>query len=113
MHELSLAEGILEIVEQTAAAEKARKVGRVVLEIGQLAAVETDALRFCLDAVLAGSVADGAALDIIDVAGRGRCSHCGAETAIPERHAPCPQCAHYGLEVIAGDRMRVQAIEVE
>lgn len=113
MHELSLAEGILEIVEQTAAAEQARKVRRIVLEIGELAAVEADALRFCLDAVLAGSIADGAALDIVDVAGRGRCSRCGAEATLAERHAPCPRCAHYGLEVIAGDRMRVQAIEIE
>ncbi len=46
VHEMALAESVLQLVDQTAAREGARRVRRVVLEIGRLAAVEPDALRF-------------------------------------------------------------------
>ena len=48
MHEMSLAEGILQIVEDTARANAAARVRSVLLEIGALSHVEEQALRFCL-----------------------------------------------------------------
>lgn len=113
MHELSLAEGIRDIVEETATMEAATRVRRIVLEIGALAAVDADALRFCLDEVLSDSIAEGAEVDVIDVPGRGRCRQCGTLAPIDERHTPCLSCGAYGLEVLEGDRMRVQAVELE
>ena len=62
MHEMSLAEGVRTIIEDAAATNGFRSVRAVVLEIGELAAVEADALRFCLDVVLADTVAAGAAI---------------------------------------------------
>ena len=74
MHELSLAESALQIIEESARAEGFCRVRTVVLEIGQLASVEVEALRFCFDAVLRGSLAEGAALEIIEVPGVGGAS---------------------------------------
>ena len=71
MHEMSLAENVREIIEDAARARGFRRVRRIVLEIGELAAVETEALQFCLDVVLEGSVAAGAQLEFIDVPGEG------------------------------------------
>ena len=71
MHEMSLAEGIRQIVEEAGRERGFRKVRTVVLEIGQLAAVEPDSLRFCFDLVMRGSVAEGAALQIDSLPGRG------------------------------------------
>jgi hydrogenase nickel incorporation protein HypA/HybF len=62
MHEMALAEGMLEIVESTARASGATKVKRVWLEIGALSHVAPDALLFCFDAVTRGSLAEGATL---------------------------------------------------
>jgi hydrogenase nickel incorporation protein HypA/HybF len=64
MHEMSLAESILQIVEETAARQDFRRVTEVRLEIGALSGVEVDALSFCLDVVLKGSVADGARIEL-------------------------------------------------
>ena len=58
MHEMSLAEGILQIVEETAAHQGFKRVTEVRLEIGALSGVEIEALSFCLDVVLKGSVAE-------------------------------------------------------
>lgn len=113
MHEMSLAEHVREIIEDAADAQGFRRVRRIVLEIGELAAVETEALRFCLDVVLAGSVAAGAQLEFIDVPGEGWCAACAKVVPLHERYDPCPHCGTYGLEVRAGERMRVSAVEIE
>ena len=60
MHEMSLAEGIRQIVEDAGRRQGFRKVKTVVLEIGQLAALEPDSLRFCFDLVMKDSIAEGA-----------------------------------------------------
>ena len=74
MHEMSLAEGILQIVEETARSHQAIRVRSVVLELGALSHVEEQALRFCFDAVTRGTVADGARLDV-DADRRARLVH--------------------------------------
>ena len=76
MHEMSLAENVLQVIEATALRENAQKVGLVVLEIGRLAAVENEALAFCFEAVCKGSVAEGAELEIVEVPGVGWCVTC-------------------------------------
>ena len=113
MHELSLAEGIRDIVVDSATTAGASVVRRIILEIGELAAVEPEALLFCLDAVLRDSLAAGAAVTIEHVPGAGRCPACVQTVALPERYLPCPACGHYGVEPVAGTTMRVKAIELD
>lgn len=62
MHEMSLAENVLQIIEDARRDQGFSRVKTVVLEIGRLAAVETEALRFCFDAVTQGSMAEGRCL---------------------------------------------------
>ena len=61
MHEMSLAEGVLQIVEDAARSQGFSQVTAVRLEIGRLSSVEPEALRFCFDVVVRGSLAEGAA----------------------------------------------------
>ena len=69
MHELSLAEGVLQIIEDYARREAFSRVAAVCLELGEHAAVEREALAFCFDVVTKDTVAEGARLEIIDVPG--------------------------------------------
>lgn len=110
MHEMSLAEGIRSIVEDAAREHRAGRVARVVLEIGELAAVETEALRFCLEVVLRDSVADGAAVDIEAVPGRGWCLQCAATVPIAQRYDACPQCGSHQVQPTGGTEMRVKEL---
>ena len=75
--------------------------------------VETEALQFCLDAVLEGSVAEGAALEFVSTPGAGWCAACARTVPLHERYAPCPHCGAYGLDVRGGAQMRVSALEVD
>ena len=108
MHEMSIAEGVLGIVEESARREGFRRVKEVRLEIGRLAAIETEALRFCFDAVVRGSVAEGAVLRIDETPGTAWCFGCSATVSVAARGDPCPACGSARLQVNGGTEMRVK-----
>lgn len=113
MHEMALAEGVLQLVEETARLAQAKRIKRVILEIGQLSAVEPESLAFCFDAVAHGSLAEGAALEIIDVPGRGWCASCAESVPLSERYCACPKCGAYQVRPTSGTEMRVKEIAIE
>lgn len=112
MHEMSLAEGIVQLVEATARRERATGVKTIVLEIGRLSCVAPEALKFCFDSVSSGSMAQGSRLEIIDIEGQAHCPVCDKTVVISERYEGCPLCGTYPLQLIAGTEMRVKEIEV-
>jgi hydrogenase nickel incorporation protein HypA/HybF len=113
MHEMALTESIVEIAADAAKKEGAAKVKRVCVEVGALSHVEPDALEFCFAAVSAGTIVEGAALEIDRVPGEGWCLDCGKTVAIAERFAPCPECGRAHVQMTAGDALRVREIEIE
>jgi hydrogenase nickel incorporation protein HypA/HybF len=113
LHEVSLAEGVLGVVEDALRGEPGGvQVRSVRLEIGQLAAVEIEALRFAFDMVKRGSVADAARLDVIELPGQAWCTQCIDTVALPQRGEGCPRCGSYQLQVTGGDELRVKDIEL-
>ncbi len=113
MHEMSLAQSVVQIAEDAARSERAVRVRAVVLEIGRLAAVEREALAFCLDAASHGTLAEGARFTIIDVPGAGWCGPCGREVPMAGSIDPCPRCGAAPLRIVRGTEMRVTELEVE
>lgn len=113
MHEMSLAEGILQIIGDAARSRKFARVTTVRLEIGRLAAVDPEALSFCFDAVVRGSCADGARLDILPVPGSGWCMNCGRSVNLAALYDPCPECGGSKVQTTGGTEMRVKDLEVE
>lgn len=110
MHEMSIAESVLGIVNETARGAGLARVNAVRLEIGALAAVETRALRFCFDSVTRGSVAENAALEIDELPGTAWCFGCSEPVAIGARTDACPRCGGVRLQVTGGTDMRVKDI---
>lgn len=113
MHEMSLAEGVIQIIEDAAREQGFSKVGTVFLEIGKLSSVEPEAMRFCFEAVSRGTVADGAKLEIFEPPGRGQCLSCGETVDIAAVFDPCPLCGGYPVHPTEGTEMRVRELEVD
>ncbi len=113
MHELSLCEGVLQILEESARRQGFARVKCVRLEIGGLSGVEPEAMRFGFDAVTRGSLAEGAALEIIQVPGQAWCLPCARTVAVQQRFDACPDCGSYQLQVTGGEEMKVKELEVE
>ena len=108
MHELGITQSIVEAVAARAADAR---IQRVTVEIGKLSAILPDAIRFCFDICAQGTAAEGAALEIIAVPGRGRCRDCGREQAMDHWLASCA-CGACGLQCIAGEELKIKSMEV-
>jgi hydrogenase nickel incorporation protein HypA/HybF len=113
MHEMSLAESVLQLIEGAAGKDQFSKVTTVWLEIGQLSGVEPEAMAFCFDAVTRDSIAAGARLEIIALPGVGWCMACAKSVPMTEVFGECPQCGGYQMQVTGGTEMRVKELEVE
>ena len=113
MHEMSLCEGVLQVLEEESRRQHFQKVKTVWLEIGGMAGVEVEAMRFCFDVVIRHTVADGARLEIIEVPGEAWCLNCAQTVTVKQRYDACPQCGSYQLQVIRGEEMRIKELEVE
>jgi hydrogenase nickel incorporation protein HypA/HybF len=113
MHEMSLAEGVLQLIEDAALSQGFSRVKTVWLEIGQLAAVEPEAMHFCFDAVTRDTIAEGAVLEIITLPGQGWCAQCAATVPIAEQFGVCPHCGSHQVQPTSGTEMRVKELEVE
>jgi hydrogenase nickel incorporation protein HypA/HybF len=108
MHEMGIAQQIVAIVEERAAGAR---VARVMIQVGKLAAVLPDALRFSFDVVVEGTSLEGARLEIEEVPGRARCRACSAEVRMDRPIGRCG-CGGDDLEWLSGDELRVRAMEV-
>ncbi|MDD5298789.1 MAG: hydrogenase maturation nickel metallochaperone HypA [Rhodocyclaceae bacterium] len=113
MHEMSLAEGVLQLLEDAAGRENFRRVTTVWIEIGRLSGVEPEAMAFCFDAVTRGSIAEGARLEIISVPGTGHCLECGRDTELEAVYDSCSHCGAVPVQVTGGTEMRVKELEVD
>jgi hydrogenase nickel incorporation protein HypA/HybF len=113
MHEMSICEGILQVMEEQARVQNFTRVKGVWLEIGPLAGVELEALRFGFDVVTRDSLAEGAALEIIEMPGQAWCLQCAKTVPVTQRFDACPECGSYQLQITGGDEMRIKELEVE
>lgn len=113
MHEMSIAEGIIQVLEDESKKQSFSRIKKVWLEIGRFGGVEVEALRFCFDVVTKNSIAEDAELEIIDVPGQAWCMICSESVKVEERFDPCPTCGSYQLQVTGGEEMRIKELEVE
>ena len=112
MHELSLAESVIQIIEDAAVAQQFTKVRAVWLEVGSMAGVEQDAMRFCFDAVTRDTLAEGARLEIVEVPGNGTCQDCGHVHPVTNLLDACPACGSVAVQVVGGTGLRVKELDV-
>lgn len=113
MHELSIAQSLLDIVLEEAAAHGVEKVRRVVVKVGGFTNVVPDSLRFCFDLIKEGTAAAGAELDLIPVPMAGQCRDCGAELDMAEPVFNCPQCGSDSVELTQGRELYIEYIETD
>lgn len=113
MHELTLAQGIVDIVTDHARRDGCAHVRVVHVELGALAQVMPEALLFSFDAASRGTRAEGARIKLHHVAGKAWCAACAAGVEVESRMDVCPRCSGVELVVTGGSEMRVTELEVE
>jgi hydrogenase nickel incorporation protein HypA/HybF len=110
MHELALAEAVLDVVLAHAVG---RGVARIELTVGRLRQVVPGALAFAVELAARGTPAEGAALALTVAPAAGRCGECGGETALDRFPFACAACGSLAVVPTAGAELRIDAIEVD
>jgi hydrogenase nickel incorporation protein HypA/HybF len=109
MHELSIAEAVVDIAVRHA---RGRPVAAVELRVGHLRQVVPSALEFAFGLVAEGTPLAGAELRMEEVPAAGHCRSCGAETALPELPLCCRSCGSGDVEVTSGEELLVDSLEL-
>ena len=110
MHELAIAESVVEVAMRHA---RGRRVTKVELRVGHLRQVVPSALAFAFELTTRGTELEGAGLEIAAVPVAGVCRTCGAHTPLPELPLTCRQCGGFDVEVTEGEELSVDALELE
>ena len=110
MHELSIAESVVRVASRHA---RGRPVARVTVRAGHLRQVVPTALEFAFELVAVGTEVEGAELEIEDVPAAGICRECGVESELEGFPLRCTGCGGLNLEVIRGEELLVDSLELE
>jgi hydrogenase nickel incorporation protein HypA/HybF len=112
MHEVSLAGGILQVVEQARARDPFERVTQLRLQAGALAGVELSALRFALESLAPGTCLADAVIEIDELPGAAWCMQCCKSVPIFSRLDLCPLCEGAQLQATGGTELKVVDMRV-
>ncbi|ARB93728.1 hydrogenase maturation nickel metallochaperone HypA [Legionella longbeachae] len=113
MHELWLCKNILEIIKQNANDTQCTRVKKIILEIGELVAIEKNALIFSFNVITKGTLAENAEIDIIDISGKAFCESCQQLGPLQQYYDACHTCGSHALKIVQGEELRVKSMVVE
>ena len=120
MHELSMAQGIIDAVLKTAEENNAVEVTEVSIEIGILAMINPEQLRFMLSVLVENTIVENAKIEIEEIPVEIDCPECGFHgNAILDdldHYAPmvsCPKCHNKRISILNGKDCIVKNIVIE
>lgn len=105
MHELALAQELIVILDQNVAEYGLVEVNQITIQVGILSNVIPEALRFCFQASVQGTIYEKAELILEEVPVRARCQVCGKEYLSEELPFVCPICSGKKADVLAGTEL--------
>ena len=113
MHELSIAQSIIDIVTQHLPDDNHAHVKSVIVRIGKLSNVLPDSLNFCFEAITKDTNFEKTELVIKIIPITIECKQCGKVSEIESYTFLCPSCESTNISVISGNDLNVEEIELE
>lgn len=113
MHELSIAQALVEQAQDVAKQNKANRIAGITVAIGALSAVDCGALEFVFAIAAEGTIAESASLTVEAVQAEVKCRACG-QTSNPELpFFACTKCSSNDVEITGGREMTLKSVDVE
>ncbi|MCD2192835.1 hydrogenase maturation nickel metallochaperone HypA [Actinomycetospora endophytica] len=109
MHEFGVAAAVLDAVEARA---DGRAVSAVRLHVGALQRLDREVFDGAFAMIAEGGIADGATVDVVEVAVEVRCRGCSSTTTGDELIVTCVGCDGHDLELLAGDDLVLESITI-
>ncbi|AIS32571.1 hydrogenase maturation nickel metallochaperone HypA [Methanobacterium formicicum] len=120
MHELSMAQAIVDTVLDAAEKNNATEVVEVTIEVGMLTMLNPEQLKFLLDVIVEDTLLADAEIIIEDVLVEIDCRSCDytglANTDGSDHYlsiVKCPQCDERNVEILTGKECNVKTIKIE
>ena len=113
MHELSIANSILDAVRAEAARRPGARFLKVGVRVGELSGVEPDALSFSFEALVKDSDLELLTLEIERRPRTQRCPECGRVFRVHDFEIACPDCGEGRTRCVGGDELEMIYIEME
>jgi hydrogenase nickel incorporation protein HypA/HybF len=110
VHELSVATAVVNTALKHA---EDRRVTGVTLRVGAMRQVVPDSLSFYFEIVARDTACEGAALTLEQIATELRCERCDRHWSPLIPAFRCPDCGSADVEIVAGEELEVDYIEVE
>ena len=113
MHEMSIAQSLIDILQEEMTKHQATVLRSVRLAIGELSAIVPDSLSFCFEVATKDTNMEGARLDMDIIPLRGACRDCRNEFDIENYAFECPECKGTNIDTISGQDLSIVEMEVE
>jgi hydrogenase nickel incorporation protein HypA/HybF len=113
MHEVGIANSIIEAGQTEAARHAGSKLVRIGVRVGALAGVDEDALRFAFTVLIQGTELEAVVFEIQSCPRRNRCLECDHEFESGVYSDPCPRCRSERSIVVGGEELDIAFVEVE
>jgi hydrogenase nickel incorporation protein HypA/HybF len=112
MHELSVCQALIQQVEKVALARNARVVIEINVQIGPLSGVESRLLQQAFSIACAGTIADGARLNLTSMPVSVRCRSCDQVSNVLPTRLVCGHCGDWRTSIISGDDLLLTTVEI-
>jgi len=113
MHEMSIAQSLLDIIKEEMFKNDAKVLKSVRLEVGQLSAVVPESLSFCFKVMVDGTEFEGAELIMEVIPLKGQCLDCNEIFEIKDYVFECPHCGSKEVHTLSGQDLKIVEMTVE
>jgi hydrogenase nickel incorporation protein HypA/HybF len=113
MHELSVAQNIIEIIQKSVPEPEWNRVTAVRIKIGAVAGVVPDSLEFSFQAITAKSELCNARLITEYIPFLVHCRTCDTNTENEDGFCMCGKCGGADIQILTGTELQIKEIELE
>ncbi|TNF65194.1 MAG: hydrogenase maturation nickel metallochaperone HypA [Gammaproteobacteria bacterium] len=113
MHEFSICQNIIQIVDQKLNQVSQTRVEKIILTIGKLAAIDIESLKFWFPVAVKSTSLDSATIEVTEIEGSAQCISCHQQFDLEKLYQACPFCNSYDRKILSGMEMLVQKIQLK
>ena len=113
MHEYSIVQSLIDLADENAKKNNAKKVTKLEIKVGVLSGVEIPLLQTAFDTFKEDTICHDAEFIIVSQPVVIKCKKCGEESELQNNEYSCPKCNNQDLEVLDGEDMYLMSLELD
>ena len=113
MHEFSVVQSLMGLIEENVRKNSAKSVSKVVVKIGKLSGIEPHLLKMAFDTFKEKTICENAELEMIIQDVVAKCEDCQNEFIVEDNRFVCPRCKSFNLKIIDGEDMYLMSLELD